>query len=378
MNLFARTRLEHFLASSLLSLLALPGCSGAESNDSADLPRFQPPGAPANGTPGATPAANDPNASPPVTSPTPNNEQPPVTAGVDTSGAQPTGMLGATPPGTPTAPSGTDPNAPAPTTPQPGTPVAGGSSGCGSATTPGVDAVANTLLYFPPGYDASTPTPLVFGFHGAGRTNVEQRTVDSRTVGSELEANYIVAYMKSAGNAWDLNTDYPRFEAALEQIEAIACVDTAHLFAFGHSSGAQFIVQMLGNPNVRETRFAAIAPVSSSDYGNPAWSPVPTLLIHGLNDTQRPGDNNGARDISQYAESNQCSGGTTPMPVPSCASLAGGVAVNAGCVQYDGCAAPTLFCNHNDPNYLDNGNPTNHGWPCFANSQIFQFFESQR
>jgi hypothetical protein len=379
-NLLARTRLELFLASSLLSLAALPGCSGAEAGDDDSLPRFQGTAGAANGTPGATPAANAPSGNPAVTSPTPSGELPPAPGGVDTSGAQPTGMVGATP-GTPAAPSGTDPNAPAPTTPapqQPGTPAAGGSAGCGSATTPGVDAVANTLLYFPPSYNPSTPTPLAFAFHGAGRTNVDQRMVDSRTVGSELEANYIVAYMKSAGNAWDLNTDYPRFEAALEQIEAIACVDTAHLFAFGHSSGAQFIVQMLGNPNVRETRFAAIAPVSSSDYGNPAWSPVPTLLIHGLNDTARPGDADGAQDISQYAESNQCSGGTTPVAVPSCSSLAGGVAVDPGCVQYNGCAAPTLFCNHDDPNYLDNGNPTNHGWPCFANSQIFQFFEAQR
>jgi polyhydroxybutyrate depolymerase len=356
-------------------MAALLGCSGAESEADGDVPRFPstPPAVAPNPNPGVTPA--NPNGNPPTTSPTPNGEQPPVTGGIDTSGANPAGMLG----GTSGAP-GTPPTAPvAPSMPdQPGTPVAGGSAGCGSAAIPAMDAVANNLLFFPPGYDGSTPTPLVFGFHGAGRTNVEQRTVDSRTVGSELENNYIVAYMKSAGNAWDLNTDYPRFEAALEQIEAIACVDTAHLFAFGHSSGAQFIVQMLGNPNTRETRFAAVAPVSSSDYGNPAWSPVPTLLIHGLNDTQRPGDNNGAQDISQYAESNQCSGGTTMLSVPSCPSLAGGVAVNAGCVQYNGCAAPTLFCNHDDPNYLDNGNPTNHGWPCFANSQIFQFFESQR
>jgi polyhydroxybutyrate depolymerase len=375
-NLLARTSLALSLTSSLLSTAALLGCSGAESEGDGDIPRFQatPPGA-SNGGPGGAPAAN-PNNNPPTTSPTPNGEQPPVTGGIDMSGASPTTMLGGAS-GAPSTP--TDPNAPAPGTPdQPVAPVGGGSAGCGTAAVPAADAVANTLLNFPPGYDGSTPTPLLFGFHGAGRTNLEQRMVDSRTVGSELENNYIVAYMKSAGNAWDLNTDYPRFEAALQQIEAIACVDTSALFAFGHSSGAQFIVQMLGNPNTRETRFAAIAPVSSSDYGNPAWSPVPTLLIHGLNDTARPGDNNGAQDISQYAESNQCSGGTAPLAVPSCASLAGGVAVNAGCVQYNGCAAPTLFCNHNDPNYLDNGNPTNHGWPCFANSQIFQFFESQR
>ena len=382
MNRLVRTHLALCVASSLAAV-AVTACSDAESGDG-DVQRFQG-AAPAPGMtpsdPGATPSTNGaPPTNPPTTSPTPGNEQPVVPGAVDPGGAQPSGMLGATP-GSPAA----DPVAPAPGTPSetppeptPGTPVAGGSAGCGNTTVPAVDAVANNLLYFPPGYDGTTPTPLVFGFHGAGRTNVEQRTVDSRTADSEIEANYIVAYMKSAGNAWDLNTDYPRFQAALQQIEAIACVDTAHIFAFGHSSGAQFIVQMLGNPSVRETRFAAIAPVSSSDFGNPAWSPVPTLLIHGLNDTARPGDNDGARDISQYAESNQCAATRTPLAVPTCASFAGDVPVNPGCVQYDGCAAPTLFCNHNDPNYLENGNPTNHGWPCFANSQIFQFFESQR
>jgi hypothetical protein len=80
----------------------------------------------------------------------------------------------------------------------------------------------------------------------------------------------------------------------------------------------------------------------------------------------------------QYTQSNQCTGGTQPLGVPGCASLAGGIAVDPGCVQYVGCAAPTLFCNHDDPNYVDNGTPTNHGWPCFANSQIFTFFESVR
>jgi polyhydroxybutyrate depolymerase len=76
--------------------------------------------------------------------------------------------------------------------------------------------------------------------------------------------------------------------------------------------------------------------------------------------------------------SNQCQMTTQAVAVPNCSSLAGGVAVTPGCVQYSGCAAPTLFCNHDDPNYLDNGTPSNHGWPCFANTQIFSFLESNR
>jgi predicted esterase len=247
------------------------------------------------------------------------------------------------------------------------------SAGCGRSTgIPASAGVANAIVTFPPAYDGSTPLPLVFAFHGAGRTNLDMQTVDSRTVGSELESNYVMAFLKSAGNGWDIGADYPRFEAALQQLLSERCIDTEHLFAFGHSSGAQFIAQMLGDNRTRETRFAAVVPVASTRFNNPDWEPLPTLVIHGLNDTQRGGDTSGALDLIQYTQSNECTGGTQPRNVPSCNSLDGGVAVNAGCVAYAGCAAATVFCNHDDPNYAG----TNHGWPCFANSQIFEFFES--
>ena len=262
----------------------------------------------------------------------------------------------------------------------PGVSGAVASAGCalaqGAPANPTTIADPNTIVTFPDGYDGSTPKPLVFAFHGAGRTNVDMRTVDSRTANGALEAAFVMAYVKSAGNAWDPNTDHPRFSAVLEQLQAQFCIDTAHVFAFGHSSGAQFIVQILGSPNIREQRFAGVVEVASSRYNNPAWDPLPTLVIHGLNDNQRPGDNNGAVDIVQYVESNQCAGGTQPLNVPTCTSIANAAAVNPGCVEYSGCAAPTLFCNHDDPNYVDNGTPTNHGWPCFANAQIQSFFES--
>jgi polyhydroxybutyrate depolymerase len=365
------------------SLMALGGCSDAES-DGPDGPRFTGAGAPVNATPGNTAGTGAPgngapapsNGAPSSPSPTPaGNEQPPVAGGIDTSGAAPAGMVGGTPaPGASGTPAAEQPGA---QTPVPATAEA--SAGCGLS--PGIPqnvAIDSTIMTFPPDYDGSTPVPIVFAFHGANRTNLQQQMEDSRTVDSELERNYVMAFVKSAGTAWNLATDYPRFQAIRSQILAQFCIDTEHVFAFGHSSGAQFIAQMLGSPSTRETGFAAIAPVSSSLFPNPAWSPVPTLLIHGLNDTQRPNDLNGAQDISQYAASNQCSGSTTPLAVSTCNSIANNTAVNPGCVQYDGCAAPTLFCNHNDPNYLDNGTPTNHGWPCFANAEIFQFFESQR
>jgi poly(3-hydroxybutyrate) depolymerase len=168
-----------------------------------------------------------------------------------------------------------------------------GSASAGCAISTGIvanPAVPNTILTFPPAYDGRTPVPLVFAFHGAGRTNEDMRDIDSRTNGGVLEDNYVVAYMKSAGNGWDIGADYPRFDAALDQILSEQCIDTGSIFAFGHSSGAQFIVQLLGDSRTRETRFAGVVPVASSRFNNPVWTPLPTLVIHGLNDNQRNGD----------------------------------------------------------------------------------------
>jgi poly(3-hydroxybutyrate) depolymerase len=205
------------------------------------------------------------------------------------------------------------------------------------------------------------------------------RTQDSRTPGTQLENNYVMAFVNAQGTAWDLATDYPRFQRVITQVLAERCIDTAHIFAMGHSSGAQFIAGMLGDSRARESRFAAVAPVSSNNLNNPSWTPVPTLLIHGLMDQQRPNDLNGAQDITQYTKANQCSGGMAQVDIGTCTSLVRNATVNPGCVQYNGCAATTLFCNHNDPNYTDqNGVDTNHGWPCFANNEIFSFFESTR
>jgi len=353
-----------------LSLLASLGCSSEDEGGSLPPP-FQ--GLPGAGSP--TPSGTATTPVPGATTPGSGSTDTPPATNLNNPQPTPSGNGTVTP-----APTGTTPPVPttAPTTPPP----TGGTASAGCGRTQGVPAgyqVANTIVTFPQGYDGSTPVPLLFAFHGAGRTNTDMQTIDSRTVGSLLEQNYVMAFMKSAGNAWDLNTDYPRFETALAQLETDLCIDTDHLFAMGHSSGAQFIVQMLGNPNTREDRFAAVAPVSSSLFNSEPWNPVPTLLIHGLNDTQRPNDLNGAQDISQYARANQCPGATTQLDIGTCNSIAqGNPAVNPGCVTYSGCGATTLFCNHNDPNYIDNGTPTNHGWPCFANQEIFDFLQATR
>ena len=36
--------------------------------------------------------------------------------------------------------------------------------------------------------------------------------------------------------------------------------------------------------------------------------------------------------------------------------------VDPGCIIYDNCTVPTIWCSHNDPSYSG----TQHGVPCFA------------
>jgi poly(3-hydroxybutyrate) depolymerase len=184
----------------------------------------------------------------------------------------------------------------------------------------------------------------------------------------------VLAFVNAQGTAWNLNTDYPRFQRVFDQVLRERCIDTSAIFAMGHSSGAQFLAQALAS---RDTPFTAVAPVSSSNNGA-TWDPIPTLLIHGLMDLERPNDLNGAQDITQYARSNQCPGATQDINIGTCTSRQGNATVTPGCKQYTGCAATTLFCNHNDPFYADDRGNTNHGWPCFANQEIFTFLESVR
>jgi hypothetical protein len=50
--------------------------------------------------------------------------------------------------------------------------------------------------------------------------------------------------------------------------------------------------------------------------------------------------------------------------------MSGATQVDPGCVQYQGCSELTVWCQHNDPQYSN----TNHGWPCFANDAMDEFF----
>ena len=299
---------------------------------------------------------------------------------VDTSAMAPAAMAPAatspaamSPAATSPVPSTAPPAEPTPTDPVTQTPSDSSgpvpSAGCGKSGRPagGVITVAGDHIYsFPPNYDGVTPLPLLFGFHANNNPIDQIRTL---TRGTPLETNFVMAFPKSVGAGWTLNADAGRLDRWYDELLANYCIDTRRVYATGHSSGAQFIVQLLCRGG--EDRFTALAPVASSMYCANWDHPIPTLLIHGANDMERANTNadaNGRKDLGPYLASNSCSMTTAPYAVAGCNS--GGTQVNPGCVSYQGCSEDLVWCSHNDPNY----SMTNHGWPCFASQAMFDFF----
>ena len=219
-----------------------------------------------------------------------------------------------------------------------------------------VGGVARTfVLVVPDSVDGNTLVPLIFGFHGFGGTG------DSASNYLELTGPEPAIYVypqalplpdQDNGVGWDMEpdgVDVAFFDALVADLQAKHCIDAQRIFAAGHSHGASFS-NHLGcyRPEV----LRAIAPVSGGGpWAGPCTGSVSAMLTHGTNDDQVAlSSGQGSRD--HWLEANGCSGAATAPVDPS------------PCVQYDGCAEPVRWCQH------DGG----HEWPDFAGAGIRGFF----
>ena len=246
------------------------------------------------------------------------------------------------------------------------------SAGCAKqgAVASGEIADGNDLYEFPPSYDGHTPMPMLLGLHAANNPMSQLRDY---TNGSKLASDFVRVFPKSAGSQWVDGTDNAHIDSVFNHVLATYCVDTSRVFATGHSSGAQMVVHLLCASG-GETRFRAVAPVAASKYCNKV-SPIPAMYIQGMMDAQR-GNGNGIDVVNFFTLSNGCSNATTPdTAVGTCKSILDQMNVTPGCVTYQGCSEPTIWCSHNDNNYnLSDGHM--HGWPCFATNAMADFFLS--
>lgn len=248
-----------------------------------------------------------------------------------------------------------------------GTPAPTGtpSPGCGrSGRPPDGRVVAGDRIYtFPESYDGSTPFPLLYGFHAAGNP-IEQ--IYELTNGSSFEDTHVRAFGKSTGNEWIFGTDRGNVLEIYDDLMDNYCIDMDRVFATGHSSGAGMIMQLLADQETHDhLRFRAVAPVAAWVTGPPR-ADIPVMYIQAMFDTVRMSSGEEVVDI--FRDRNGCQDGSSPYAVSGC--MSGSVMVDPGCIAYEGCRVPTVWCSHNDPQY----GTSFHGVPCFAVDAMYDFF----
>ena len=225
-----------------------------------------------------------------------------------------------------------------------------------------VDGVTRTFIVdVPSDYDESTPYPLLFGFHGRGFSAAEFRSASYGNLLSVAGDAAIVVHPDALGEperAWDVDSldDVRFFDALLEELSEGLCIDTARVFAAGHSSGAYFI-NLLGC--LRGVSLRAIAPVAgggpfgSGGNGPSCTGPLSAWIAHAEDDETVPFEN-GENSRDYWLESDECDESfddVSPSP----------------CVAYEGCGAGLAvnWC------VYDGG----HDWPSFGARGIWSFFQ---
>lgn len=259
-----------------------------------------------------------------------------------------------------------------------GTPSAGCSKGS-ARPAGGTVSVANDHYFaFPESYDGKKPMPVLMGFHGCGGVNRGTDIASTEWIrlskGTGFETDYVraVPVSSDSGGCWSYNTDISRVTKIYDEMLANYCVDTSRVFATGHSSGAQFVVQILTSNHTNDAKhlnFKGVAPVAASDYGA-MTGPIPVMYIQGKMDAER-GNGDGHETVARFRAANSCM--DTSMAYSAVAGCQSGTtAVTPGCVSYSGCKAPTIWCSHNDPAYSG----TMHGVPCFGMKAMYDFFKT--
>ena len=250
------------------------------------------------------------------------------------------------------------------------------SAGCGKAnpvngareiTTSG--QTANFNVNVPEGYDANTPMPLGFGFHGFGNNACGPDSGECRGF-KDLPA--VTVYMKSISAGWEqsevLETNITYWQDVLALMKEEYCIDESRVFIAGVSSGGQFISHLtcrFGDQLWQTTAVCAGAVGVDDCVGTP-----PILVIHGVTDGAGDFGNN---TVANFAERNGCSG-TPPAGLEQARSDMMD-AFNAQeaehvCLDWEGCTAnPVRFCISSQITY----DGLTHGWPMVGGQLIGEF-----
>jgi polyhydroxybutyrate depolymerase len=149
-------------------------------------------------------------------------------------------------------------------------------------------AARGYLLHVPPGYDGTTPLPLVVDVHGYAIPADLEAGISGMAAAGDT-AGYLTLTPEALGQPerWDTRVDSDDVAfvgQVLDDAEATLCVDRARVFATGFSEGG-FMASTLACG--LSDRIAAVAPVAGlrDVPGCAPDRPVPVLTFHGTEDT---------------------------------------------------------------------------------------------
>ena len=161
-----------------------------------------------------------------------------------------------------------------------------------------VNGLHRKALLHVPSSNAGTPLPLIVAYHGFGGSGeeFEEDTGLSKLADKE---GFAVVYPSSDGDQWAISggeRDVVFTSALLDQVESMACIDPARVYATGVSIGAGMAARAGCELSAR---IAGLVLISGGYRSLPACNPdrpVSMLEIHGTADTTVPYEGRGASE----------------------------------------------------------------------------------
>ena len=224
-----------------------------------------------------------------------------------------------------------------------------GSPGCGSSDpletgnnfTENINGTNRKwMLDVPSGYDANKPYRLIFVWHPLGGSG--SQVVNGGYNGLKALSNNTTIFatadglngsnQEASGAGWwnAGGGDVKLVQAMLDKINAGLCIDQERIFSTGFSFGGMMSYTLPFEFDV----FRAVAPCSGKTdvipYDAKFTNPVPIMAFHGDADTF-VATALGKAFLDKFAARNKC-GTQTQAVSPN------------GCVQYQGCEVPTIWC----------------------------------
>jgi polyhydroxybutyrate depolymerase len=165
-----------------------------------------------------------------------------------------------------------------------------GTSSADTTITLTTGAVTRSAVLHVPASAPGTPLPLVVAFHGYGGSGAEFEK-DTGLSSLADKDGFAVVYPSSYGDQWLISggeRDVQFTAAVLNQVESMACIDPARVYATGVSIGAGMAAR---DGCELSARIAALVLVSGGYRSLPACTPdrpLSMLEIHGTEDTTVP------------------------------------------------------------------------------------------